>query len=76
MNDLFPIGIDEQIAEIERELEMRRTVYPRWIRVGRIDNETANRRIVILEEARQTLIKWKYAYPPGGNVTHSGVHKP
>jgi hypothetical protein len=31
MTELFPIGIDEQIACVEREIALRRRVYPRRV---------------------------------------------
>lgn len=41
--------INEQIAELERELEVRRTVYPRWVDSGKIKLQTANYRIQCLK---------------------------
>lgn len=35
---------------IERELNMRRSVYPHWIRKGKIAPGEANRQIAIMED--------------------------
>lgn len=39
----------EKRAEVQRELGMRRRVFPQWVSAGRIDQATADRRIAILE---------------------------
>lgn len=39
-----------QLAELERELRMRQTVYPKWKNQGRIEKETADFRIACLIE--------------------------
>lgn len=39
------------IAELERELKLRRSVYPRWVAAGKLNAETAERRIVLFEAA-------------------------
>lgn len=39
----------EKRAEIEREIKMRRRVYPRWVADGRMKQTDADRRIAILE---------------------------
>ncbi|MFZ4807517.1 MAG: hypothetical protein ACOYLQ_09690 [Hyphomicrobiaceae bacterium] len=44
-----------QIAEIEREVRLRRRVYPRWIEIGRMKAEDAERHIATLEGVRATL---------------------
>lgn len=40
----------EKIKEIERELKMRKKVFPTWVLQGRIKQEIANKRIEIMEE--------------------------
>ena len=40
---------DDKITELERELQVRRRVYPRWIQTGKINREQAHRRIITLE---------------------------
>lgn len=46
---------EDIIEELERELAMRRKVYPRWITSGKIDQVTATRRILVLEAALERL---------------------
>lgn len=40
----------EKIKEIQRELNMRKKVFPNWVLQGRIKEEVANKRIKIMEE--------------------------
>lgn len=40
----------EKIKEIQRELNMRKRVFPTWVLQGRIKEEVANKRIRIMEE--------------------------
>jgi len=40
----------DKINELKRELALRRALFPRWVKDGRLDQEEANRRIEILEE--------------------------
>lgn len=47
--DLFPITIEDEIAELERETKLRRRVYPRWVFVGKLTQEKADRQIAIVE---------------------------
>ena len=39
----------EKRAEVQREIQMRRRAFPRWVSSGRIGQATADRRIAILE---------------------------
>lgn len=40
----------EKIKEIQRELNMRKKVFPTWVLQGRIKEDIANKRIKIMEE--------------------------
>lgn len=40
----------EKIKEIERELKMRKKVFPTWVLQGRIKQDVADKRIKIMEE--------------------------
>jgi hypothetical protein len=55
MPDLFPITLPEQIAEIEREIELRRRVYPRWVADRKLTQGTADRQIAAMEAVLRTL---------------------
>jgi hypothetical protein len=37
----LPISLDAQIREVEREIEMRKRVYPRWVEAGRLTEQKA-----------------------------------
>ena len=47
--------IDEQIAEVRREIGMRMHVYPRFIADGKLTKAHADERIAMLEAVRKTL---------------------
>ncbi|TDB64388.1 hypothetical protein [Arundinibacter roseus] len=47
--------LSEQIAEIKRELAMRKKVYPDWKRTGRIHPKEADHRIQVLEDLLERL---------------------
>lgn len=48
MSDMFAVTKDEKIAELERELKMRRHVYPRLVERKKLHHQTAARQIEIL----------------------------
>lgn len=52
---LLPIDRAEMIAELRREIAMRREVYPRQVGKGRLTAEDADRRIAVLEAAIDVL---------------------
>jgi hypothetical protein len=43
------LGRAEQIAEISREIAVRKRVYPTWVKDGRLTQERADRQIALLE---------------------------
>jgi len=49
------ITIDDQIKCAERELAMRKRVYPRWITAKKMSEEKANREIAVMESIIKTL---------------------
>lgn len=49
MADLSPLTTAEMIAELEREIALRRSVYPRFVAKKRLRQDVADRRIKILE---------------------------
>lgn len=49
------ISLADQIAEAQRELAMRRTCYPAWIKSGKLDAGQARYQILCLEEIVRTL---------------------
>lgn len=59
------ITLNEQIAEVRRELNMRRHVYPRFVERGRLTQAQADERIALLEAVRETLEQLKAEREPG-----------
>lgn len=59
MADLFPPSIDDQIAEAERELAMRRSAYPRWVANGTLKADKADRQVKAMEAILGTLRRVK-----------------
>lgn len=57
MNGLFPVSIDEQIAEVERELKMRGFVYRQRVAAGKLSQKKADEQIAAMEAALETLKK-------------------
>ena len=55
MSDLFPITLDEMIREVEREIALRRRVYPNWIASGRLKRDKAERQIKVMEAVTAEL---------------------
>ena len=57
--DLFagtlPVDLCAQIAEVEREIALRRRVYPRWTAAGRLTQAAADRQIETMEAVLATL---------------------
>ena len=52
MSDLFEPTLVEMLAEVEREIALRRRVYPRWVSQGKMKQHQADRKIATM----QTLI--------------------
>ena len=61
MTDLFPaattadVRMAAKIAEIEREIKIRQGVYPRWVLAGKLTQELADRRILVLQAILEDL---------------------
>lgn len=55
MPDLFPITLADEIAEVEREIAMRRKVYPRWVETKRMGQQQADRHIAVMEAVLERL---------------------
>ncbi len=55
MTGLFPITIEEQIASVEREIAMRKRVYPRWCEQNRMSTQKADHEIACMEAVLDTL---------------------
>ena len=56
MNDHTDVSLDDQIAEVQRELTLRRRVYPRWVQHKYRTHSTAmGRQIAQMEAVLATL---------------------
>lgn len=55
MAELFPITLYEQIQAVERELAMRRKVYPRRVADRKMTQAKADREIAAMEAIHTTL---------------------
>lgn len=51
----MPVTIDEQIAEVERELKMRAKVYPHWVTTGKLTQTAANLHVDRMKAVLETL---------------------
>ena len=51
------ITLDEQIAEAQRELALRRKCYPQWIKSGKLDMTTAHSQLQAMEAIIKTLMR-------------------
>jgi len=51
------ITIEDQIKAVEREIGMRRRVYPNWVASKRMSQEKADKEITAMEAVLETLKK-------------------
>lgn len=42
------VTLPEMVKEAERELALRRNVYPKWIKSGRLSQEKADQQITVM----------------------------
>ncbi len=55
MSDTDRPSLDMQIAEVEREIAMRKRVYPKWVTDGKMKQHMAERQIASMEAVSVTL---------------------
>lgn len=55
MGELFAIGLPEQVRAVEREIAMRRRVYPRWVESKRMTQAKAAAEIAAMEAVLATI---------------------
>lgn len=60
--------VAECIAELERELKMRRGLYPRWADAGKLPLPVGARRILILERIIERFLKPHLGPPTQGGL--------
>jgi hypothetical protein len=51
------ITLQEQIAEAQRELALRKQCYPQWIKAGKLDEGQAKWQILVQTEIVKTLVR-------------------
>ena len=51
------ITLDEQIAEAQRELALRRRCYPQWVKSGKLDAGEAYHQLQAMEAIVKTLTR-------------------
>jgi hypothetical protein len=49
------IPLAEQIAEVQRELALRKRCYPAWVKSGKLDAGEATWQLRVMEEVLRTL---------------------
>jgi len=47
--------LEEQIAEVKREIGLRKACYPAWVRQGKLTQAEASRQLQLLVEVLKTL---------------------
>ena len=55
MDLLGPPSLEEQIKEVEREIEMRRKVYPGWVQSRKLGGHRAQQQMAAMEAVLATL---------------------
>ena len=51
------ITLQEQIAEAQRELALRKRCYPQWMKAGTLDAGDARYQILAMQEIVRTLVR-------------------
>jgi hypothetical protein len=51
------ISLAEQIAEAQRELALRRSVYPRFIKAGKLTHDEASHQLAAMAAIVRTLMR-------------------
>jgi hypothetical protein len=71
--ELFRVRLDEAIAEVERELDLRRAFYPHRVGAGKMTRVAANRQLGRLQAARDFLVELRTLR--GGGMTDGQIVK-
>lgn len=59
MTDLLPVSLEEEIAAVEREIGLRKRVYPGRVQARRMSQDRAEREIQIMEAILDLLMGLK-----------------
>ena len=49
------IALTEQMAEVQREIALRKACYPAWVKKGTLDAADAKRQIAVMQAVLKTL---------------------
>lgn len=55
MSDLFPVSLDDMLAETEREIRFRQSVYPRTVLRREMRQTEADRHLQVMQTVRDFL---------------------
>jgi hypothetical protein len=64
MTDLLPVDLQDILAGVDRELKLRRAVYPRWVSDGKMSQSLADRQIEVFEALRNYLAEQRRKEKP------------
>ena len=54
-DQLFPFTDTDLLREIDREIELRKRVYPRWVEDGRMTEKKAAMHLALMRAVKQRL---------------------
>jgi hypothetical protein len=57
MAQLLSVSREEMVAEVEREIRLRRRVYPNFVRTRKLSQQRADRQIEIMEAIVRLLLE-------------------
>lgn len=73
MSDLFPITLAEEIAAVEREVKLRKRVYPRYVHTRRMTQEKADKEIFAMEAVLRRLKEIERHVPERPTTSPQGL---
>jgi len=51
--------VEQQIAEVQREIALRENIYPRWVETGRLTKQKADHQIACMKAVLGVLMAHK-----------------
>lgn len=66
------VSFEDMLAEVDRELKLRRRVYPRWVDQGNLTKATADQQILKMQAVRRSLL----AFEALSQVVNAGMAGP
>ena len=68
--------LDEQYLEVQREIAIRKRVYPGWVENGRLTDEKATRQLGCMEAVLETVRKARQAEAMTSKLTGERIDAP